>query len=540
MKTLPQLLDDQAAIRQDHPALILPEKTYTYTEFRDRANTVAKGLLALNVQPGDRVGYFFLDGPDSLPVLYGILKSGAIAVPVNNRFKAYELGKVMSQCGLSILFTAPPKSSDATDLVALLNEIKDDLPVLGTVISIDPDSDAGCMSWQQFCDGAAKVSDEEQLERQVAVQPEDTAVIKYTSGTTGSPKGAMLSHGAIVNAAIGSAETHLELTVDDRVWTALPLFHIGGVAFGTACIAIGCTFVHPGYFDPGVSVEQIIEHKVTVAMPAFETIWLPVVDHPIWQDVDLTTLRMVEVVGTEAQLMEIQSRHPDAVVVSCFGMTEACGFLSLALPTDPLDTRINTGGHPLPGMETKICDPETGETLQPGSVGEICFRGPNTFNGYYLEPELTAECFDADGFFKTGDLGHMDEDGRVTYRNRIKDMLKVGGENVAAAEVEDYLIGHPAVLIAQVVAAPDAKYVEVPAAFLQLQPGQTTTEEEIIEFCRGNIATFRVPRYVRFVDDWPMSGTKIKKFELRRRIAAELEASGITRADNISSSQCLR
>ena len=136
---------------------------------------------------------------------------------------------------------------------------------------------------------------------------------------------------------------HLKLTPEDRVWTALPLFHIGGVAFGTACITVGCTFIHPGYFDPGVSVEQIIEHKVTVAMPAFETIWLPVVDHPRWQDVDLTTLRMVEAVGTEARLMDIQSRHPDAVVVSCFGMTEACGFLSLALPTDPLDTRINTG-----------------------------------------------------------------------------------------------------------------------------------------------------------------------------------------------------
>lgn len=530
MKTLPQLLDDQAAIRQGHPALEMPGHTCTYHQFRDRANIVARGLMALGAQPGDRVGYFFLDCPESLPVLYGILKTGAIAVPVNNRFKGYELGKVLSQCELSILFTAPPGSGDATDLVSLLNEVRDELPALNTIISIDPTNDAGFMSWQKFCEMAATVSDAEQAERQSVIKPNDTAVIKYTSGTTGSPKGAMLSHGAIVNAAEGSARVHLNLTPDDRVWTALPLFHIGGVAFGTACINVGCTFVHPGYFDPGVSVEQIIDHKVTVAMPAFETIWLPVVDHPRWKDVDLTALRMVEAVGTEARLQDIQSRHPDAVVVSCFGMTEACGFLSLALPTDSLETRINTGGHPLPGMEAKICDPESGKTLPPGSVGEICFRGPNAFQGYYLEPELTAACFDAEGFFKTGDLGHMDEDGRVTYRNRIKDMLKVGGENVAAAEVEDYLIGHPAVLIAQVVSAPDSKYVEVPAAFLQLQPGQTTTEEEILDFCHGNIATFRVPRYVRFVDDWPMSGTKIKKFELRQRIAAELEDRGITRA----------
>ena len=536
MKTLPQLLDDQAEIRTEHPALVLPGKTYTYCGFRDAANEVARGLLALGVQSGDRVGYFFLDCPQSLPILYGILKTGAIAVPVNNRFKAYEIGKVLGQCELSVLFTAPPATNDATDLVAIINEVRGDLPALNTIISIDPDNDAGFMSWQQFCAGAATITGERQTSTQASINPSDVAVIKYTSGTTGAPKGAMLNHGAIVNAALGSAEVHLNLTPEDRVWTALPLFHIGGVAFGTACIAIGCTYVHPGYFDPTVSVEQIIEHKVTVAMPAFETIWLPVVDHPRWKDVDLSTLRMVEAVGTEARLLDIQSRHPDAVVVSCFGMTEACGFLSLALPTDPLDTRVNTGGHPLPGMEAKVCDPETGETLPAGGVGEICFRGPNTFDGYYLEPELTAACFDKNGFFKSGDLGHMDEDGRVTYRNRIKDMLKVGGENVAAAEVEDFLIGHPAVLIAQVVSAPDEKYVEVPAAFLQLQPGMTTTEQEIIDFCRGNIATFRVPRYVRFVDDWPMSGTKIKKFELRQRIAAELQERGITQADNISSS----
>lgn len=534
-RTLPQLLDEQAARRGNHAALVLPELTYSYAEFGNRASLIARGLMGLGVKPGDRVGYFFLDGPDSLPILYGILKTGAIAVPVNNRFKEYELNKVLSQCQLRTLFIAPPISPEATDLVTLLNAVRSDLTALREIISIDPGNDAGHISWQAFISGAEPVSDADLAERQASIKPDDTAVIKYTSGTTGAPKGAMLSHGAILNAAEGSARRHLMLTPDDRVWAALPLFHIGGVAFGAACMTAGCTFVHPGYFDPGVSVEQIIEHRVTVAMPAFETIWLPVVDHPRWADVDLDNLRMVEAVGTEARLRDIQSRHPDAVVVSCFGMTEACGFLSLALPTDSLETRITTGGHPLPGMEVKIADPESGEILPANSTGEICFRGPNTFQGYYLEPEITADCFDADGYFKTGDLGIMDEDGRVTYRNRIKDMLKVGGENVAAAEVEDYLLGHPSVLIAQVVSAPDARYVEVPAAFIELKPGTTATEQEIIDFCRGQIATFRVPRYVRFVTDWPMSGTKIKKFELRERIAEELEKAGISEAEKMSS-----
>ena len=533
--TLPQLLDMQAARRGDHPALVLPTRSRTYAQFRNHANLVARGLMALGVQPGDRVGYFFLDGPDSLPILYGILKTGAIAVPVNNRFKAYELGTVLSQCALSVLFTAPPASDDATDLVTLLNEVRPGLPALKEVISIVPNQDANHTPWQAFVSEAKRISDEALSARQSIISASDTAVIKYTSGTTGAPKGAMLSHGAIVNAARGSAQKHLMLTEEDRVWAALPLFHIGGVAFGTACISVGCTFIHPGYFDPGVSVEQFIEHRVTVAMPAFETIWLPVINHPRWQEVDLSFLRMVEAVGTEARLRDIQRRHPNAVVVSCFGMTEACGFLSLALPTDPLRTRVTTGGHPLPGMQVKITDPETGEPLPPDTPGEICFRGPNTFDGYYLEPALSATCFDDDGYFKTGDLGVMDKDGRVTFRDRLKDMLKVGGENVAAAEVENYLIGHPDVQIAQVVAAPDARYVEVPAAFIELKPGASATEAGVIDFCRGKIATFRVPRYVRFVDEWPMSGTKIKKFELRRRIADELDAAKITEAAKVTS-----
>ncbi len=532
--TLPELINQRAADRGAHPAIVLPDEVLTYTALQERSDHIARGLMGLGVQPGDRVGYFLPEGRHSLPVLFGMLKAGATAVPVNNRFKAFELGRVLTQVELRALITAAPETDAAADLIGLLAEVLPGLAPIEHVVRLDDQATDGFVSRADFAAAAAGISTAALRAREAGVDPAQVAVIKYTSGTTGTPKGAMLSHRAMLGAASGTATTHLRLADDDVVWSALPLFHIGGVAFAVSCFSAGATFVHPGYFDPEVAIGQIIDHRATVAMPAFETIWLPVVEHPRWAEVQ--TLRLVECTGTERMLRNLQSRHPQAPLVSCFGMTEACGFLSLCLPDDPLDTRINTGGFPLPGMEAKIVDPESGARLPPESPGEICFRGPNTFDGYYADAELNAKVFDAEGYFHTGDMGVMDAEGRVTFRNRLKDMLKVGGENVAAAEVEDYLITHPAVHLVQVVAAPDARYAEVPAAFVQLKPDAAASEQEIIDFCRGNIATFRVPRYVRFVEEWPMSGTKIQKFALRERIAAELEAAGIREAPKLSSS----
>ena len=538
-QTLNELIAGRAAQDADRTALIFPDTQFTYAELGDQAGQIAAGIAALGLGSGDRVGYFVADGPECVPLLLGIFCSGATAVPINNRFKAYELSKVVEQCGVNLIFTTAQVSPLGSDYVGLLREAFPQLPedASGRIECDALPELQYLVSWQDEANGLMPrnvfLKPRDPVVR--TVRPEDTAIIKYTSGTTGTPKGAMLSHRAILGAARGSVEGRFSLTEDDVLWSALPLFHIGGVAFFVACLWAGCPYVHTGFFDPEVAIEQLIEHKVTVTLPAFETIWLPVVDHPRWSEVDQERLRIVAVVGTEQMLREIQSRHPNAPVMSCFGQTEACGYLSLVLPDDPLDVRVSTGGFPLPGMEAKIVDPDTREELPRNTLGEISYRGPNAFDGYFREPELTASCFDEEGFFYTGDLGLMDDEGRITFRNRIKDMLKVGGENVAAAEVEDYLQTHPAVHIVQVVAAPDKRYVEVPAAFVQLEPGQSVTEAEVIDYCRGQIATFRVPRYVRFVDDWPMSGTKIKKFELRERIAAELEEAGIEEAPKLSS-----
>lgn len=321
------------------------------------------------------------------------------------------------------------------------------------------------------------------------------------------------------------------------MWTAIPLFHGGGISFALSTLSGGATFVHPGFFDQSTTLELLTEERVTVALAAFETIWIPVLHRPDFHDFDLSRIRLVMAVGVPERLRHMANRLPNAVQVSCVAMTESSAFLTLNELTDSLDKRMTTGGRPMPGMTCRVVDPETGLDLPPLTPGELLFRGPNTFDGYFCDPELTARVFDDDGWFHSGDVVVADEEGRLTFVSRLKDMLKVGGENVAAAEVEGYLLGHDAIEILAVVAAPDAYYVEVPAAFVQLKPGAAASEEEIIDFCVGRIATYRVPRYVRFVrpGDWPMSGTKVKKVVLRERIAEELKDRGITAAPKIVS-----
>jgi len=256
-------------------------------------------------------------------------------------------------------------------------------------------------------------------------------------------------------------------------------------------------------------------------------------NHPDFASTDLTAMRLVLNVGTKERLEQMQARMPWATQISSYGCTELGGVCAFGHVEDPLELRTTTSGRAFPGMEIRIIDPETGATQPPGETGEIICRGHSMFAGYYHEPEHTKQVIDDEGFFHTGDLGALDSEGRVQYRGRLKDMLKVGGENVGAAEIEGHLATHPAVDIVQVVGVRDARYGEVPVAFVQLRGGATAGEQDLIDHCLGHIATFKVPRYVRFVNDWPMSGTKIQKFRLREQITAELDAAGIREAPKL-------
>jgi fatty-acyl-CoA synthase len=496
--TLGDLIDRQAAERPDADAVVFPTERATYGELSARSTLLARGLLGLGVAPGDRVGILLPASVDLLAVLFAVAKTGAVAVPVNARFKSVELGHIVTHSGMRLL-VGDPASAD------LVGELHTDVAAV------------------------AAAGEPGQHIDQETVRVRDTAVIVYTSGTTAAPKGAMLSHEALTRLAAGIGD-RLELTDADRVWTAIPLFHGGGITFALSCITAGVPFVHPGQFDPSTTLEYLRDERVTVALAAFETIWMPVLNRPDFGAFDLSCIRVVMAVGVPERLRDMASRLPGAVHVSCVAMTESSAFLTLNRLDDPAEKRATTGGHPMPGMRCRVIDPETGLDQPAGTPGELVFRGPNAFDGYFRDPEQTAAVFDDEGWFHSGDVVVADSDGRLTFLSRLKDMLKVGGENVAAAEVEGHLLGHPAVEIVAVVAAPDAYYVEVPAAFVQVREGATVTEQELIEHCLGRIATYRVPRYVRFVDEWPMSGTKIKKFVLRERIADELRQAGITRA----------
>ena len=539
-------MDKQAEKYGDKDAIVFPEGRYSYQDISAYAQNISKALLALGVEPGDRVGYFLQECIDTVGIIIGAAKIGAITAPINSRFKTTELEQVIVHAGMKVIFTSSP--AVATDFNGLINETFPQIaespsqrldfpeaPELEALITLDDIERPGTFNLSDVNELALTISDEVVAARQVGVRVRDTAIIMYTSGTTAMPKGAMLSHESFSRYA-ASIKKRMRLDEDDIFWAALPMFHIGGVAFVIASLFVGSTFIHTGNYNPDVALQQIRDERPTVALPAFETIWVPIVNHPTREEDDFDSIRLVMVVGVPERLRQFQEQTPHAPILNCFGQTEVCAFLSLCELDDEPELRFTKGGFPLPGMIAEVHDPESGEILPNGSIGELWYRGPNMFDGYFRDPELTEEVFDERGFFRTGDICELDEDGRVTFVSRLKDMLKVGGENVSAAEVEGYLITHPSIALAQVVAAPDERYVEVPAAYIQLKPDAQATEEEIIDFCRGKIATYRVPRYVRFVEDWPMSGTKIKKVILREMIAEELKSKGITQADKITSS----
>ena len=541
--TIPDLLDGQAARDGDAPAVVFPDARLTYRQLADRTDRLARGLAALGVGPGDRVAVLLTNSVDMYCYVFAALKLGAVSVPVNSRFKSAELRHIVAHCGARVLVTTTAEP-DAPDFVELLRAAfpglgdeaaHPELPELEHIVLLgDSGQLPAALSGVDLDARAAQVSPAFVQDAAASVALRSPAFLVYTSGTTAAPKGAILSHEAIVRLAQGMVHERLFLSASDRLWTAIPLFHGGGLTFAVTCMAAGCALVHAGRFDAAATPEYLERERVSIVFAGFETIWLPVLDRPDFVSRDLSSLRIVVITGVPERLRQMQERVPQAVQISTVAMTESAAYLCLGRLDDPYEKRMTTGGHPMAGMQCRVVDPSSGQDLTPGSPGELLFRGPNMFDGYFRDEAQTSAVVDADGWYHSGDLVVADEDGRLTFLSRLKDMLKVGGENVSAAEVEGYLVAHPAVQFVQVVAAPDAYYGEVAAAFVELRAGATATEKELIDFCLGKIATYRVPRYVRFMTEWPMSGTKVQKFKLRELIAAELQQRGITEAPRMS------
>lgn len=519
-------LIDQQAERTDRVGLVLREQRLPYPELSQRSDQMAASLAALGVVSGDRVGILMPNSVDYVLALLATAKLGAIAVPVNGRFKAHEASYVVGHADVKVLLTAA--DADSTDYPGIVRQIVDDEGGLRDTIIVDLSAaaDSGFMDAGQFWAEQARVGLEEVKRRQSRVRVRDIALLMYTSGTTARPKGCLLTHEAVVRQGEKVAVTRFHLTAEDALWDPLPMFHCGGIVPMLGVFSCGAKFCHPGFFEPGPSLEVIKRERCTVLYPAFEAIWIPLVTHPEFNEAELSHVRLVQNIATPERMEAYERQMPWARQVTSYGSTEGATNLTMGLYEDPAELRLRTLGPPVDGMEVKIVDPDTGDEVPPGVMGELCFRGYSCFEGYYREPELTATAFDAQGFFHSGDRACMEATGHLRYGGRIKDMIKIGGESVASIEIEDYLTTHPAVRIAQVLGVPDARYEEVAAAFVELNPGMTVTEQELIDFCLSKIATYKVPRYVRVVTEWPMSGTKVKKFELRERLLAELAPDG--------------
>ena len=303
------------------------------------------------------------------------------------------------------------------------------------------------------------------------------------------------------------------LDESDRFWAPLPMFHMAAILPLICCMDAGAAFLSMLHLEPELSLKMMEKEKVTVAFPSFPTITMEMINHSYFSKADLSSLKRINNVAPPELLRNFQEAFPQAVQTGAYGLTEAGGVIAYNHPEDSLEKRLNTCGRPMPGLSAKIIDPETLEEQQCGDKGEIVLKGYSVFDGYYKAPEKNKESF-IDGWFRTGDLGVIDSEGHIEF-HEIKDMLKVGGENVAAIEIESLLSTHPAVNIAQVIGVHDARLFEVACAYIELIDGKSMTETEIIDFCKGKIASFKIPRHVRFVDEWPMSSTKIQKYVLR-------------------------
>jgi fatty-acyl-CoA synthase len=536
--TIGDLVDRQAEVNGD-TALVMPGVRLTYPQLSAASDRFAAGLAGLGVERGDKVGILMPAGLDYVLALFGAAKIGAVAVPINGRFKRHEAGYVIGHADLKVMLTgADPHGMDYPALVSEIispdgkgsgGDESELVSTLSHVVCLTGRVD-GFLSRADFEAAGEAVSFDEIKTRQKRVRVRDIALLMYTSGTTALPKGCLLTHEALTRQGEKVAKTRFFLTRGEGFWDPLPLFHCGGIVPMLGCFSVGAKYCHAGHFDAGQAIRTIEKERCTVLYPSFEAIWLPVLEHPDFGKADFSHVRLIQNIATPERMAQFEERMPWAKQVTSYGSTECATNLTMGLPDEPFEVRAKTLGKPVEGMEVKITDPETGEKLGPGVMGELCFRGYSCFEGYYKDTAQTAAAFDSDGFFHSGDRASIDQGGNLVFGGRLKDMLKVGGENVAAIEVEDFLIRHPAVKVAQVVGVRDERYGEVPAAFVELREGATVSGAALVEFCMGAIATYKVPRYVRFVTEWPMSGTKVKKFELRDSLTGELDAKGIREA----------
>ncbi|MGA7669410.1 MAG: AMP-binding protein [Nitrolancea sp.] len=502
----------------DCEALVVPHQNYraTYHQFWEQTGKAARGLMARGVRAGDRVGIWSPNRYEWVVTQYATARIGAILVNINPAYKSTELEYALRQSEVSLMMLA--RGFRTTDYIGMLDKVRGSLPDLKQILVLDDE-------WDALLADATRVSEEELAERESLLQFDDAINIQYTSGTTGFPKGATLSHHNILNNGFFIGET-LHYSEIDRVCIPVPFYHCFGMVLGNlACTTHGSCMVIPGEaYDPIACLETVQAEKCT-ALYGVPTMFIGELDNPRIGEFDLTTLRTGIMAGSPCPIevmKKVQSTmHMDEVTI-CYGMTETSPVSTQSATDDPLDKRVETVGRVHPHIEVKIIDGE-GHIVPLGEPGELCTRGYSVMLGYWNNEAATRDAIDEARWMHTGDLATMDHDGYVNIVGRIKDMIIRGGENVYPREIEEFLYRHPDVSDVQVIGVPSARYGEEVMAWVRLREGVSMSGDELTEYCRGKIATFKIPRYWKFVDAFPMTVTgKIQKFKMREDSISEL------------------
>ena len=537
-ETIGGFFDRVAEKYPDSQALILRHQgvEWTYAELQRRVDQLAAGLLTLGIVPGDRVGIWGPNSAEWVLTQLATAKLGAIMVCINPAYRLYELEYALNKVECKALIT--DESFKTSDYLGMLNTLAPELeycepgalastklPNLKHVIRMGSSSSAGMHNFDQICELATDADRAALLGLQTQLKPDDAINIQFTSGTTGNPKGATLSHCNILNNGYLTGEA-MRLTPADKLCIPVPLYHCFGMVLAVlACVSHGATMVFPGEaFDPQQTLQTVQDERCT-ALHGVPTMFITELDHPNFSSFDLSSLRTGIMAGApcpiEVMKRVISEMHMRDILIA-YGQTELSPINNITLPDDSLERRTETVGRAMPWVEIKVID-EAGHVVPVGEKGEICTRGYSVMQGYWNDPEKTAETIDAAGWLHSGDIATMDACGYVRIVGRIKDMIIRGGENVYPREVEEFLYQHPAISEVQVFGIPDKKMGEEVCAWVQLNEGATLTADDIKAFCKDQITHFKIPRHIRFVSEYPMTVTgKIQKFVMRDEMLASL------------------
>ncbi|MGC4376002.1 AMP-binding protein [Fictibacillus sp. Mic-4] len=492
---------------------------YTYKAFYDMTTKVAKGLLALGIQKGDHIAVWATNVPEWLLLQFGSARIGAVLVTVNTNYQSSELHYLLNQSDTKALFLIEGYRNTSYVKIALeTKEQAERFPYLEHLIYLGKGAPEGMLGWEEMLKKGEQLSDDELMQYEKTLHPDDVINMQYTSGTTGFPKGVMLTHNNIVNNAHQIAEA-MNLTNDDRLCIPVPFFHCFGCVLGVlAAVSVGATVVPLVQFDPEEVLETVQREKCT-ALHGVPTMFIAELNHPRFNEFDLSTLRTGIMAGSPCPI-EVMKKVIHlmgmAEVTIAYGQTESSPVITQTRTDDPIERKVETVGRKHPNVEVKIIDPVTGKEVPFDVQGELCTRGYHVMKGYYKMPESTEEAIDQDGWLHTGDLATMDKEGYIKITGRLKDMIIRGGENVYPREVEEFLYTHPDILDVQVIGVPDPKYGEKVAACIRLKEGAHLEKKAIRDFCKGQIANFKIPEYIFFVNEYPMTASgKIQKYKLR-------------------------